>query len=223
MTKSLITSFDGFYVRIKEILEDARNKVYRTANQEMLQAYWNVGREIVEEEQKGKDRAEYGNYLIKNLSAKLTHEFGKGFTISNLKYMRQFYQIFEKGHALRGQLSWTHYRLLLKVDNENAREFYIEQAITGNWSTRQLERQINSLYFERILWSKNHSNKNFNVEVESKPKKMHLSHFIKDPFVLEFLDLKENEKLAETSLESALIEKLQQFLLEPEPLTSINL
>ncbi len=136
MTKSLITSFDGFYVRIKEILEDARNKVYRTANQEMLQAYWNVGREIVEEEQKGKDRAEYGNYLIRNLSAKLTHEFGKGFTISNLKYMRQFYQIFEKGHALRGQLSWTHYRLLLKVDNENAREFYIEQAITGNWSTR---------------------------------------------------------------------------------------
>ena len=105
MTKSLSTSFDGFYGRIKEILEGARNKVYRTANMEMLQAYWNIGREIVEEELKGKDRAEYGEYLIKNLSAKLTQAFGKGFTKSNLNYMKQFYQTFEKGHALRGELN----------------------------------------------------------------------------------------------------------------------
>ncbi len=99
MGKSLSTSFESFYERIREILEGARNKVYRTANMEMLQAYWNVGREIVEEEQKGKDRAEYGNYLIKNLSAKLTQTFGKGFTQSNLRYMRLFYQTFEKRHA----------------------------------------------------------------------------------------------------------------------------
>jgi predicted nuclease of restriction endonuclease-like (RecB) superfamily len=214
MTKSLSTSFDSFFKRIKEILEGARNKVYRTVNMEMLQAYWNVGREIVEEEQKGKDRAEYGEYLIKNLSAKLTQAFGKGFTKSNLNYMKQFYQTFEKGHALRGELSWTHYRLLLKIEKKNAREFYIKEAIAGNWSTRQLERQINSLYYERILMSDKQRIQTVVKKAESKKDRMQPSHFIKDPFVLEFLDVKENEKLAETQLESALIEKLQQFLLE---------
>ena len=168
MTKPLSTSFDNFYEKIKDILEDARNNVYRTANMEMLQAYWNVGREIVEEEQKGKDRAEYGEYLIKTLSAKLTKAFGKGFTKSNLNYMKQFYMTFEKGHALRGELSWTHYRLLLKADNENTREFYIEQAIAGNWSTRQLERQINSLYYERILMSGKQRRQAFIKEVDSR-------------------------------------------------------
>jgi len=201
-------------MRIKEILEGARNKVYRTANIEMLLAYWNVGREIVEEEQKGKDRAEYGNFLITNLSAKLTKSFGKGFTKSNLHYMRKFYKTFEKVHALRGELSWTHYRLLLKVEEENAREFYIDEAITGNWSTRQLERQINSLYYERILLSQKQCKHTVVVEATKKKKEMPPFGFIKDPFILEFLDVKENEKLAETSLESALIVKLQQFLLE---------
>ena len=123
MTKLLSTSFDGFYERIREILEVSRIKVYRTANIEMLQAYWNVGREIVEEEQKGRDRAGYGSFLVNNLSVKLTLAFGKGFTQSNLRYMRLFYKTFEKRHALRDELSWTHYRLLLKVDTENAREF----------------------------------------------------------------------------------------------------
>ncbi len=214
MTKLLSTSFDGFYERIKDILEGARNKVYRIANIEMLQAYWNVGREIVEEEQKGRDRAEYGSFLVKNLSAKLTQAYGKGFTKSNLHYMRQFYQTFEKIHALRGELSWTHYRLLLKVENENAREFYIEEAIGGNWSTRQLERQINSLYFERILMSDKQRRQAVIEEAENKKEKMQPSYFMKDPFVLEFLNVKEYEKLAETQLESALIGKLHQFLLE---------
>ena len=214
MTQSLSPSFESFYDRIKEILETARNRVYLKANMEMLQAYWNIGREIVEEEQKGKDRAEYGNYLIKNLSTKLTMAFGRGFTQSNLRYMRMFYQTFQKRHALRDELSWTHYRLLLKADNENTREFYIEEAIAGNWSTRQLERQINSLYYERILMSGKQRRQAFIKEVDSKEEKMQPSHFIKDPFVLEFLNVKENEKLAETQLESALIEKLQQFLLE---------
>jgi len=214
MTNSLSPSLDSFYERIKEILESARNKVYRTANIEMLQAYWNVGREIVEEEQNGKDRAEYGNYLIKNLSTKLTQTLGDGFTKSNLHYMRQFYQKFEKVHALRGELSWTHYRLLLKVEKMNVREFYIKEAIDGNWSTRQLERQINSLYYERILMSDKKCIQAGIKKDEILKNKMQPWHFIKDPFVLEFLDLKENKKLAETSLESALIEKLQQFLLE---------
>ncbi len=214
MNNSISNSFECFYERIKEILEGARKKVYRTANLEMLQAYWNIGREIVVEEQKGKDRAGYGNYLIKNLSAKLTQSFGKGFTTSNLKYMRQFYQTFEKGHALRDQLSWTHYRLLIKVDEENAREFYIKETIAGNWSTRQLERQITSLYYERILLSGKEHRKTVIEDAECNTTKIQPLHIIKDPFVLEFLDVKENEKLAETQLESALIEKLQQFLLE---------
>ncbi len=123
MAKSLSPSLDSFFKRIEDILGAARNKVYRTANIGMLQAYWHVGREIVEEEQKGKDRAKYGNYLIKNLSIKLTHALGDGFTKSNLHYMRQFYQKFGKFHALRGELSWTHYRLLLKVEKKIAREF----------------------------------------------------------------------------------------------------
>jgi len=214
MTKSISPSFDSLYDRIKEILEGARKKVYRTANQEMLQAYWNVGKVIVEEEQKGKDRAEYGDYLIIKLSSRLTQSFGKGFTRSNLHYMRQFYLRFEIVHAVRGELSWTHYRMLLKVDNENAREFYIEEAISGNWSTRQLERQINSLYYERLLMSDKQHRQAVIDDVERKKEKIQPSHYIKDPFILEFLNLGENEKLVETSLESALIEKLQQFLLE---------
>lgn len=144
----------------------------------------------------------------------MTQSLGKGFTESNLKYMRQFYQTFEKGHALRDQLSWTHYRLLIKVEEENARDFYINEAIAGNWSTRQLERQINSLYYERIFLS---GDKRQQTIIDSAPgdkSKNQVSHIIKDPFMLEFLDLKEGEKLAETQLESALIEKLQQFLLE---------
>ena len=144
---------DHLFKRIQEILENARHKVYRTANTEMLRAYWNVGREIIVEEQKGQDRAKYGRGLIRDLAIRLTKEYGRGFTETNLKYMRQFYLTFKKRHALRDELSWTHYRLLLKVEREDAREFYLKEAITGNWSTRQLERQINSLYFDRLLIS----------------------------------------------------------------------
>jgi len=212
MSKELIQNIDGLYQRVREIIDNARNKVYQTANIEMLQAYWNVGRLIVEEEQNGKDRAEYGSFLISKLSGKLTQEYGKGFTESNLKYMRQFYQTFEKSHALRGELSWTHYRLLLKVEKEDALDFYIKEAIAGNWSTRQLERQINSLYFDRLLMSKD--KKGMVLDGRSLKDKMQPENIIKDPFVLEFLNVKENEKLAEKQLESALIEKLQHFLLE---------
>lgn len=212
MSKEISTTTDRLFKRIREILEGARNRVYRTANAEMLQAYWNIGREIVEEEQKGEKRALYGRSLIKELSVRLTKEYGKGFTETNLKYMRQFYQTFEKGHALRDELSWTHYRLLLKVDKEGAREFYLKEAIAGNWSTRQLERQINSLYFDRLLMSKD--NKGLMLDTDKSKEIMHAGNIIKDPFVLEFLDVKESKKLAESALESALIEKLQHFILE---------
>ena len=210
MNKDLTQNTGRLLRKIQTILNEARNKVYRTANTEMLRAYWNIGKEIVEEEQKGKDRAAYGSALIKELSAKLTKEFGKGFTETNLKYMRQFYQAFEKRHALRDELSWTHYRFLLKVEKESAREFYMNEAITGNWSTRQLERQINSLYFERLLMS--HDKKL--GDTGEKKETMQAGNIIKDPFVLEFLDVKEQKNLSESGLESILIGKLQQFILE---------
>lgn len=142
------------FEEVKKILQEARNKIYKTANNAMVEAYWNIGRIIVEK-QSGNEKAEYGAALLKNLSKEMTKEFGKGFTLTNLKYMRQFYLTFPKSHALSDQLSWTHYRLLMRVENENARNFYIEEAIKSNWSTRQLERQITTLFYERILSSKN--------------------------------------------------------------------
>ena len=141
-----------FYEQIKRILSEARNKVYQTANFAMVEAYWNIGKSIVEQ-QDGYEKAEYGSGSIAELSKQMTLDFGKGFTPTNLKYMRQFYLTFPNSHALRDELSWTHYRLLMRVENENARQFYTEEAIKSNWSTRQLERQINSFFYERLLSS----------------------------------------------------------------------
>ena len=143
----------NFYNQIRNILLSARNKVYQTANFAMVEAYWNIGKSIIEE-QGGNDKAEYGAGLLKELSKQMTHDFGKGFTVTNLKYMRQFYLTFPNGHALRDELSWTHYRLLIKVENDNAREFYMQEAVKSQWSTRQLERQINSFFYEILLSSK---------------------------------------------------------------------
>lgn len=145
---------DGqFYEQIKHILETARQKAYTAANSAMVEAYWNIGRHIVER-QGGEDRAEYGSGLIKELSAQMTKDFGKGFTIANLKNMRQFYLTFPNGYALRSELSWSHYRLLMRVENERARSFYLDECVKSRWSTRQLERQVNTLFYERLLSSK---------------------------------------------------------------------
>ena len=203
---------DSIYKEIKSILEQARNKVYKVANSAMVQAYWNIGRVIVEK-QGGNNKAEYGAALIKNLSKKMTKEFGKGFTTTNLKYMRQFYLTFQKSHALSDQLSWTHYRLLMRVENENARNFYIEECIKSNWSTRQLERQITTLFYERLLSSKDKEKVSKEIyKLEPQIKKA--EDIIKDPYVLEFLGLPENTNFLEKNLEQALIDHLQKFLLE---------
>lgn len=129
MSDELMRNIDNLYKRVQEILDNARKKVYYAANFEMVQAYWNIGREIVEEEQKGKDRAEYGVYLVSQLSEKLTKKFGKGFNERNLFYMRKFYQLFPKVNALRSELTWTHYRILLRVERDNARDFYLNESI----------------------------------------------------------------------------------------------
>ncbi|TVR37576.1 MAG: DUF1016 domain-containing protein [Cryomorphaceae bacterium] len=214
MSKKNIPSkqIEALYDEIRQIIEEARNTVYRTANFAMVQAYWNVGRLIVEQEQKGKERAKYGEELIRQLSEQLTSEYGRGFTATNLKYMRQFYSTFEKSHALRDELTWTHYRLLLKVEEKEAREFYLQEAIECNWSTRSLDRQINNLYYQRMVMSKN--SKEVKKEAIRKTQRQEARDIIKDPYVLEFLDLKDNTDFRENELEQAIIDKLHDFLLE---------
>lgn len=212
MSDELMQNIDNLYKRVQEILDNARKKVYYTANFEMVQAYWSIGREIVEEEQKGKDRAEYGDYLVSQLSEKLTKKFGKGFNARNLFYMRKFYQLFPKVNALRSELTWTHYRILLRVERDNAREFYLNESIKGNWSTRVLERQVDSLFFERTLLSQD--KKDMLLKGREIEDKMVPEQIIKDPFVLEFLNVRQDERLSEQELETALIDKLQLFLLE---------
>ena len=142
----------------------------------------------------------------------MTRDFGKGFTVTNLKYMRQFYLTFPNGHALRGELSWTHYRLLMKVENDNAREFYMQEAVKSQWSTRQLERQINSFFYERLLSSKDKERVAAEVRDLEPAKKP--EDIIRDPYVLEFLGLTQNDDFYESDLEQALITHLQRFLLE---------
>lgn len=147
------SSIDTTYRNIKAIVEKARSTAYRAVNFAMVQAYWEVGRIIVEEEQKGEERAEYGKGLIKELSIRLTKDYGRGFDESNLRNMRSFYQTFPNCDALRHELSWTHYRLLLRIEKGEVRNFYMLESVKNNWSTRELERQINSLLYERLALS----------------------------------------------------------------------
>jgi len=210
-----VISIEKLYSNIKHIIEEGKNNAYRAVNFAMVQTYWHIGKLIIENEQSGKQRAEYGKELIGKLAEKLSAEYGKGFNSSNLWYMRQFYSTFEKLHALRGELSWTHYRLLLKVEREDARAFYMQEAIECNWSTRTLERQVNSLYFERMIMTKQKEGKKLvKAEAEGKKEMMQAKDIIKDPYVLDFLDLQSNAKFYEQELEQAIIDKLQDFLLE---------
>ncbi len=200
-----------FYGEIKKILTDARNKVYQTANFAMVEAYWQIGKSIIEE-QKGEERAEYGSGLLKELSKQMTQDFGKGFTVSNLKNMRQFYLNFPNSYALRSELSWTHYRLLMRVENENARQFYLDEAVKSQWSTRQLERQINTFFYERLLSSQNKEKVSQEIQILEPGETP--DDIIRDPYVLEFLGLSSNDDFYESDLEQALITHLQKFLLE---------
>ncbi|MBV1729847.1 MAG: DUF1016 family protein [Methanobacterium sp.] len=199
------------YLSIKEILTSAREKAYKAVNFAMVEAYWNVGKLIVEA-QDGNKRAEYGEELLKDLSKDLTRGFGKGFTVTNLRYMRQFYLVFQKHHALRDELSWTHYRLLMKIENAEIRKFYLDECIEQNWSTRQLDRQINSFYYQRILASQN--KQNVRNEINKLEKGIQAEDIIKDPFVLEFMGLNDHRDFTEIEVEKALMDNLQKFLLE---------
>jgi len=230
MTK-IQKNHNEFYDRIVELLKQARNSVVRTINKTMVYTYYEIGRIIVEEEQKGKSRAEYGKQLIRELSKKLTSEFGKGFSVRNLEQMRKFYLVYGK-HAENKMetktqtlsaeltknkmpdfnLSWSHYLLLMRIDNPEERSFYEKEAIANNWSLRELKRQFNSALFERLALSRD---KKGVKELAEKGQIIETPQdSLKDPYVLEFIGLKENSKYSETELEQKLIDKLEQFLLE---------
>ncbi len=209
-----------FYASVVDLLQKARSKSYRAANFIRIEAYWNVGRMIVEEEQQGKGRADYGTFIIRDLSMRLTGAFGKGFTETNLKYFRQFYLTFpvssdsEIRHALRGELTWTYYRALMRVEKPESREWYMNEAAEQNWSTRALDRQINSLYYERMLMSRDQAPVIEEMREKTAPLAAAPRDFIKDPYVLEFLGLRDNPGFREAELETAIIGKLQAFMLE---------
>ena len=169
------------YEMVRSYIVKAQSDIYKAVNSAMVIAYWNIGKKIYEVCGES-ERAEYGKQLLKYLSDKLTAEFGKGYTISNLKNMRQFYRTFQNRYALRSELSWTHYRSLIRVKDEVARQFYIDEAISCGWSSRQLDRQINSLYYQRILASKD--KKPVEDEINKQEPKPEYEKIIKDPYVL---------------------------------------
>ena len=179
----------------------------------MVQAYWEIGQEIHKACGEN-DRAEYGKKLLQYLSEQLTNEFGKGFTVTNLKYMRQFYRAFPNRHTLCDELSWSHYRLLMRVENEKTRNFYAEECVKSGWSVRQLERQISSCTYSRVLKHKQEVEIIEGIDEEKQSVKYDPNTVIKDPYMLEFLGLDNNTKYLEKDLEKALIDHLQKFLLE---------
>jgi len=202
----------NLYAEIRHLIEEARKQVVRSVNSAMVFTYWEIGKRIVEEEQKGENRAEYGIYLLKNLSERLTLEFGKGFNERSLRRIRQFYLLFPIRSALRTELSWSHYRLLFNIEKEEIRNYYLSESIESGWSARQLERQINSFYYERILASQNKDI--VSHEAQKNNDIPSAGQLLKNPYVLEFLDLKENKDYLEADLEASLLNKLQDFLLE---------
>jgi len=203
---------EAVFQEISGILEAARSTAYRAVNTAMVRAYWEIGRVIVEEEQKSLERAEYGKRLIRELAERLTKEFGRGFTRTNLQYMRQFYRTYRIGHAVRGQLTWTHFRLLLKVENSKARDFYMHEAIDNSWSTRELDRQISSLLFERLARSGDDKKA---IDLADHGHEITTPEdLIKDPYVLEFLGTRLGSNTLEKDLEQGLIDRLRDFLLE---------
>jgi len=200
-----------FFADIQEILRAGREGAYRSVNTIMVKTYWQIGKRIVEQEQQGKERANYGEQLIVGLSRYLSDCFGKGFSVANLKNIRQFYQVFPVFDELAthcvANLAWTHIRLIMRLDDEKERRYYLQEAGQQNWSSRLLERNIKSGYYRRLLSSQNHSTE---LAQPTQP----LSEFIKDPYVLEFLDVPQNLSGKESILEFNIITHLQKFLLE---------
>lgn len=205
---------NNIYQEIKELLYSAKNRVYQTINTTMTQTYFQIGKRIVEEEQSGETRAEYGSALLKNLSSELIKEFGKGYSEQNLKNMRQFYLIYQKRQTVSSEfkLSWSHYIFLTRIENINERNFYEIESIENSWSLRELKRQFDSGLFERLKLS---SDKQKLKELSLNGQVIQTAQdLIKDPYILEFVGLPELSSYSESELEQKLIDKLEHFLLE---------
>lgn len=204
-----------FIREIKQIIAQARQKAYTAINSAMVEAYWQMGRRIVEQEQQGKDRADYGSQLLKSLSKELTAEFGKGFSLGSLYYYRQFYQTFPEIFATPWRiLTWSHYKRLMQVSNANARTWYLKEAAEQMWSYRTLDRNIGSQYYERLLLSQHKDTVEGEMNALTAPFDKDRMEFIKNPTVAEFIGLSPNSDFTETELEGAIIGNLQKFLLE---------
>ena len=216
-----------FYNNIAELLKNARKNIVQTVNKTMVFTYFEIGKIIVEEEQKGKERAEYGKKMLKGLSIKLTNEFGKGFSVTNLQQMKIFYKVYGKQQTLSAksindnnaliensnfQLSWSHYLLLMRIDNSNERKFYEIEAIENNWSIREMQRQFDSALYERLVLSRD--KKGIKKLSEKGQIIEKAKDTLKDPYILEFIGLPESQKYSESELEQKIIDKLEHFLLE---------
>ena len=206
---------NNYINEVKEILKNARQKAYTAVNSAMVEAYWKIGRRIVEEEQSGRERAEYGKEILQNLSKELTEEFGKGYSYRTLREIRQFYLMFsdfEKWRTVSAKLTWSHFQKVLRVSDEKARIFYLTEAAENVWSVRTLDRNISTLYYNRIVASID--KKTVEDEMKDKTKKLQAEEFIKNPVVLEFLDLPTNMSYTENELEKALTDDIQKFMME---------
>lgn len=213
--KSMSRALSGVIDEIKEILVSARGNVARQVNSELLTAYWNIGRIICEYEQSEPDRADYGKRTIKELSRTLTQEFGKGFSVSNIQFMRRFYQAYPIQQTVSVKLSWSHYCELLSISDPDKRSFYEKEAVNANWSVRELKRQIESSLFERLLLSRGDTNKEQVLSLALKGNEISQpSDIIRDPYVFEFLGLPEDKPVMESDLEQALVQQIEKFLLE---------
>ena len=194
-------------------IEAARGQVCQAVNSAMVQSYWQIGRLIVEHEQAGESRAAYGKQQLQALSQQLTERLGKGFDVRNLRNMRSFFQTFPIRNALRTELSWTHYRSLLRVGNVSARDWYLQEAISQSWSARALDRQIGKLYYERLLASQDKQAVEAEAQAHTQPLAENAKDYLRDPYILDFLNL-QDKSYQEADLEQAIISNLQQFLLE---------
>ena len=213
--KSMSRALSGVIDEIKEILVSARGNVARQVNSELLTAYWNIGRIICEYEQSEPDRADYGKRTLKELSRTLTQEFGKGFSVSNIQFMRRFYQGYPIQQTVSVKLSWSHYCELLSISDPDKRSFYEKEALNANWSVRELKRQIDSSLFERLLLSRGDANKEQVLSLALKGNEiLQPSDIIRDPYVFEFLGLPEDKPMMESDLERALVQQIEKFLLE---------
>ena len=215
---SLTTDIDSIYQRISVYLQVAKSNILQSINQEMVKAYWMIGYEIIENEQLGASRATYGEQLLSKLSEKLIAEFGKGYSVSNLRNMRKFYQVYQDdihqtaSGEFEPKLSWSKYCLLMQINSKSERQFYEMEAIKNNWSVRELNRQIGSLLYDRLAKSKDKAGL---IQLATKGQEIEKpADAIKDPLILEFLNIHQWHQLTENKLEEALINNLQHFLLE---------